>query len=188
MEITYFEKYILDHGLVDEFFTFAKPINIPSKTTLLNEGEVANKLFIVEEGCLRSYFYKDGRDITFQFFFEHDSVASFESFFNGSPSQFYIESIEKTKLIVINKKNLDTFLKKHPDLQQKMFSGILERWFYYSNHLMSFLKDKPLERYLNLIEKNPNIIQRVPHHYIASYLGITPVSLSRLRNKISKKK
>jgi CRP-like cAMP-binding protein len=188
MEITELRKYLSENGLMDELVQYIKRIEVKPKTILLSEGEVAKKLYIVEKGCLRSYFYKDGRDITFQFFMENDAVASFQSFFNGCPSQLYIESIEQTKLLVLNKKNIDIFLNKYPDVQKIMSSGILNRLFFYTNHLMSFLKDKPIERYQNLIKNNPQIIQRIPHHYIASYLGITPVSLSRLRNKLAKKK
>ena len=71
-----------------------------------------------------------------------------------------------------------------PEMRGQMLDIAFNRQFHYMKHFLSFIKDTPTQRYLNLIKENPQIVQRVPQHYIASYLGITPVSLSRIRNKI----
>jgi CRP-like cAMP-binding protein len=160
--------------------------DIPAKVILLKEGEIADRMFLVEKGCLRSFFYKDANDITFQFFFENDAVASAESFFENKPSKFYIETIERTTIIEFPKKYYQEAMDKIPELKNKLFNGIQKRVYQYMDYMMSYIKDKPAERYLNLIKTRPEIIQRVPQHYIASYLGITPVTLSRIRNKIKK--
>jgi len=158
----------------------------PAKYLLLKEGKISDKMFLVKKGCLRSYFYKDGKDITFQFFFENDGVASAESFFENKPSKFNIETIEKTVILEFPKKYCFEAMGKMPELKNMMLAGMQKRVFQYMDYMMSYIKDKPIERYLNLIKTRPEIVQRVPQHYIASYLGMTSVSLSRIRNKIKR--
>jgi CRP-like cAMP-binding protein len=69
-------------------------------------------------------------------------------------------------------------------MRKRMMDAFLERQLNYANHFISFIRDTPKERYLNLVKEKPHIVQRVPQQYIASYLGITPVSLSRIRSRI----
>lgn len=156
---------------------------ISSKTILLREGEVANQLYFIKKGCLRMWFNKDGKDITIQFFFEGKAVASIESFLSGQPSLFTIESIEPTTLISISKENFELLHKHYPELKDGFQEIILQRFTNYASLFLSRIKDTPHERYNDLIKNHPEIIKRVPQHYIASYLGITPISLSRIKNR-----
>lgn len=79
-------------------------LSIPSKTVLLEEGKIADKIYLVRKGCLRLFFYNEGKDITFQFFFEGDFVASFDSLYRGTPSSFSLESIEPSEVVSIAKR------------------------------------------------------------------------------------
>ncbi|WP_262328569.1 Crp/Fnr family transcriptional regulator, partial [Carboxylicivirga litoralis] len=85
------------------FQSFLIEKEISPKTVLLNEGEISNKIFFIKKGCLREWFNKDGKDITFQFFFEEQPVASIDSFMNQKPSLFTIESIEPTTILTVEK-------------------------------------------------------------------------------------
>jgi len=156
---------------------------IATKTILLNEGETANQIFFIKKGCLREWFNKDGKDITFQFFFEGQLVASIESFLSNQPSKFTIESIEPSTTFSITRKNLDQLYRLFPEFKEGFQEFIFQRFTNYSHLFLSRIKDTPKERYEDLIENHPEIIERVPQHYIASYLGITPISLSRIRNR-----
>lgn len=156
---------------------------IPAKTILLNEGEIAKKAFYIEKGCLRVCFNNNGKDITFQFFFEGESVSSIESFRTNQPSLFTIESIEPCILHSISKKDLQVIIETSPNIQQQLEEHTFQRLIYYQKLFLSRIKDNPEKRYLELLENNPKILLRVPQHYIASFLGITPVSLSRIRNR-----
>ncbi len=80
-------------------------LSIPSKTVLLEEGKIADKIYLVRKGCLRLFFYNEGKDITFQFFFEGDFVASFDSLYRGTPSSFSLESIEPSEVVSIKKED-----------------------------------------------------------------------------------
>jgi CRP-like cAMP-binding protein len=156
---------------------------IPSKTVLLQEGEISNNIFMIKKGCLREWFNKDGKDITFQFFFEGQPVASIDSLMNQKPSLFTIESIEPTTFFSIGKADFDKLLKAYPEFKKGFQDFIFQRFRIYGQLFLSRIKDTPQERYEDLIKNNPEIIKRVPQYYIASFLGITPISLSRIRNR-----
>lgn len=168
-----------------------KRIQVPAKTMLLNEGEISKKLFLIEKGCVRAWFNYNGNDITFQFFFENSAVSSIESFRKKIPSLVTIETIEPCILWYIYKKDMDRIIAEITEiaeLREKFIAAIFERTFDYMKHFFSFIKDTPEQRYLNLIKEKPQIIKRVPQHYIASYLGVSKVHLSRIKNKLAKRK
>jgi CRP-like cAMP-binding protein len=156
---------------------------IPSKTILLLEGEIATQMHFIKKGCLRMWFNKDGKDITFQFFFEGQSVASIDSFLSNQPSMFTLESIEPSTIISISKDNFQQLQQSIPKFKEGFQEILFQRLRNYAQLFLSRIKDTPRERYEDLIENHPEIIKRIPQHYIASYLGITPISLSRIRNR-----
>jgi len=127
---------------------------IPSKTILLNEGEIASQLFFIKKGCLRMWFNKDGKDITLQFFFEGQAVASIESLLSGQPSLFTIESIEPTSFISISKENFELLHKHYPALKEGFQEIILQRFSNYASLFLSRIKDTPRERYEDLIKNH----------------------------------
>src|SRR5690606_7556741 len=124
-----------------------------------------------------------GKEITTQFFFEGDSVAAIESFRTSQPSLYNIESIEPCILQTISHQDFQNALENSPELKKKLEERLFRRLFQSQQIFYSFLKNNPQKRYEELIERHPHIVQRVPQHYIASYLGITSVSLSRIRNR-----
>lgn len=157
-------------------------------TVLLSEGEVATKLFFVIRGCLRTYFIKeDGKDITAQFFVQDQIVASFESATTGKPSRAYIEAIEDSIVGAIPLKTLEVILGKSAVMREEFSRFLMKRLVYYMERCSSYILDNPEQRYLNLLENSPELVARLPKQYIASYLGITPVSLSRIRSRLKKK-
>jgi len=155
----------------------------PAKTILLKEGEIAGHIYFIKKGCLRLWFNDDGKDITFQFFFENRAVASIESFLKNAPSRFNLETIEPTSVLILPKESFNILMEEITELREGFQEIMMQRLENYTRLFLSRIKDNPQKRYLDLIENNPQIVQRVPQHYIASYLGITPVSLSRIRNK-----
>ncbi len=156
---------------------------IPSKTILLQEGQISKTIFFIEKGCLRSWFNNNGKDITFQFFLENEAVSSIESFLTNQPSMFTIETIEPSIILSISKKDFDLVLEKTPFLKKQTEELTIQRLLFYQKLFLSRIKDNPQKRYEELLTQRPEILQRIPQHYIASYLGITSVSLSRIRNR-----
>lgn len=166
-------------------------IEVPAKTVLLKEGQVSKRSFFIEKGCLRIWFNNNGRDVTFQFAFENQVISSADSFMKGIPSMFTIEAIEPSVIHVLSKKNFDLMMNElgdEPVFLKTMIDALFERQLYYMREFLSFIRDTPQQRYINLLKEKPHLIQRIPQHYIASYLGITSVSLSRIRNKVLKEK
>lgn len=156
---------------------------VAPKTLLLEEGKVAHTLYYVRRGCLRLFFCHDGRDITFQFFFEGDFVASFDSLYRGSPSLFSLESIEESELLSVGRADLFGLIGEYPGLRQRYEERLVDCFHDYQLLFLSRIRDAPRQRYEDLLKTHPQIVRRVPQHYIASYLGITPVSLSRIRSR-----
>jgi len=175
-----FEKY---KDIIEKYFS---KIKVKKGTVLLREGEISRKMFFIKEGVLRACFEHKGKDITFQFFLERQAVSSYESFWNGTPSSLTIESIEPSVLYVITKQNFSKLFDENPEFKERMREVLLMRMGNYARHFMSFIRDTPKERYVTLMKEKPELLIRIPQHYIASYLGITPVSLSRIRNSVAK--
>jgi CRP-like cAMP-binding protein len=173
----HFEK-LLDKIIVKE---------IPSGTTLLSEGDIATKLFLVINGCLRTYFIKEsGIEITSQFFIEGQMVASFESAMTGAPSRQYIDAVEDSIIGFIQITKFKKMISESGPGMYHFNKYLISRLIFYMNHHASFILDNPEKRYKKLLQDNPELVSRLPQQYIASYLGITPVSLSRIRTRIRK--
>lgn len=166
-----------------KFSHYFKQQEVPAKTTLLQEGKISKTMFFIEKGCLRTWVNANGKDITTQFFFEGDRVSSIESFRTNQPSLYSIESIEPCILQTISQKDFQSVLENSPGMKKEIQEHLFRRLTQSQKIFFSFLKNTPQQRYQELIEEYPHIIQRIPQHYIASYLGITSVSLSRIRNR-----
>ena len=184
-------KFLLDDSKWNEYTSYFQRLEVPAKTILLEEGEISKKLFIIEKGSIRVWFNNNGKDLTTQFFFENQSVSSIESFMKKLPSPVVIETIEPCVLWWIQKSDLDNIveeIKEIPELRDRFINMLFERTFDYIKHFVSFIKDSPTQRYLNLIQERPQVVQRVPQHYIASYLGVSTVHLSRIKSQLLHKK
>jgi CRP-like cAMP-binding protein len=171
----------------DEYLSYYHRMEVPAHTILLREGDVSGKAYFIEKGCVRAWFSSKGKDITFQFFFEEMSVSSAESFKKRIPSIFTLESVEPCVLHWISKEKMDKIMREImdvPKLRDQMMDVLFDRQWNYAHHFLSFIKYTPRERYVQLVKERPDLIRRVPQQYIASYLGITPVSLSRIRAKL----
>jgi CRP-like cAMP-binding protein len=110
-----------------------------------------------------------------------------ESFLGGGPSLFSLESIEPTTVTVIGRQDWDRILEAYPNLRDLFQQIVLARMESYARLFLSRIKDNPRERYEELLREHPEMVRRIPQHFIASYLGITPVSLSRIRHRIHRK-
>ena len=175
----------------EKYTALQQRVEYPARTTLLHEGKTAQNYYFIEQGCLRLCFDNNGKDTTVQFFFENEGVASLESFRKNIPSVFSIETIEPSVIHILPKAVFNTMLKElgqNPDFLRAMMEISFERQRHYINEFLSRIRDTPLQRYINLIKERPHIVKRVPQHYIASYLGVTSVHLSRIKNKMARKK
>jgi len=170
------------HSFLKSDLHLLSEVTYPSKTILLDEGKVSDRMFFVKSGALRVFFYQDGREITLEFILENQAVSSFKSFLNAARSEFIIETLEPS---TVYEMHVDIFRKlmENQEFQQTFHPLFYRRFTEINNRLISFIKDSPQKRYEQLLKERPELLLRFPQHYIASYLGITSVSLSRIRNR-----
>jgi CRP-like cAMP-binding protein len=158
-------------------------VELPKGEFLITEGKVCKYVYFLEKGCLRGYYNLDGKEITYWFAFENNFVTSFFSFITRKPCFENIQLIEDCTLWAVDYDDLQQLYIKHADME-RMGRIMHERYYvmlderFVSNH---FKEAK--ERYDNLVANAPHIIQRVPLGYIASYIGVTQETLSRIRSK-----
>lgn len=145
-------------------------------------GHTCRTIYFMQTGIARIFYFKDDIDITEYFAFENNIIARVESLFSGRPSRKGIEIIEDAEVISINATHLFGLYDQYPEIE-RLFRKITESGYVETvNRLESIQFHTAEERYKALLEAHPEIIQRVPLKYIASYLGITQVSLSRIRS------
>lgn len=160
--------------------------SVKKGTTLLKEGQKSKESYFVLKGCLRTYYVLEGEEKTTAFYTEMDALTP-PCVINKTPSEYYVSCIEDSILLISNSDMEVEVNSKFPkfDIMCRMLSEELlakERIDF-----DEFKTSSPEQRYLNLIQKRPDLIQRVPQHQLASYLGIKPQSLSRLRARIMEK-
>jgi len=175
----------------DKYLPYQQRQQVSAKTILLEEGKISQNYIFIEKGCVRAFFNSNGSDKTVQFFFENEGLTSFESFVNSTPSFISIETIEPSTIYQLPKPYVSKLmeeLSREPDFLQMILQLSARRQTHYMNEFVSFIRDTPEERYQNLLAHRPHIVQRVAQHYIASYLGISTVHLSRIKSKIAKGK
>lgn len=169
--------------MFNKYYDLAERLEIPAKTILLPTGKVAKYTYYLEKGCVRVWCNHKDKDITLNFFFEGEGVSSIESFRNGTASIYGIESIEPCIIYRISKENFQYIIEDSPAFRKRIEDEMFKQLNQYQQLFLSRIKDCPEVRYKELLKKQPQIIKRVPLHYIASYLGISPVSLSRIRTR-----
>jgi CRP-like cAMP-binding protein len=150
---------------------------------LITEGKVCDHVWFLERGCLRGFYNLDGKEISHWFGFENDFVTSLYSFISRKPCIENIQAIEDCTLWAITFDDLQALYKKHPTVERL---GRIMNERYYMMLEERFLRNhfkEARDRYEILLTHTPHIVQRVPLGYIASYLGITQETLSRVRSK-----
>jgi CRP-like cAMP-binding protein len=184
--VKYLSKYIpitkeLEEAIIQSGFikSFGKG------TLLLEEGKISNECFFVIKGCIRSYYIKDGEEKTTEFYTEEQAVTP-TVYGLKIPSEYYLECIEDT-IAGVGTPELETEMyQKFPQIEslnRALGEAIMAK---YMEIFAEFKMASPEERYLNLLKTRPDLIQRAPQHQIASYLGIKPESLSRIRKRLAK--
>ncbi|MET3978898.1 CRP-like cAMP-binding protein [Mucilaginibacter sp. UYP25] len=173
-----------------EWIVFIQHLQVASykkKQHFVEAGTVCNYFGFILSGSVRYYNVIDGNDITGYFSFENELASSYKSFLTGEPAINYIQALEPSTIILINRKNMDAML-NNPMLAYKMerFGRLVAEHYLmcYEDRVTSFLTETPEERYLKLLKTGKDVLQRMPQHYVANFLGITPVSLSRIRRRI----
>ena len=185
--LKYLSKYTIITKDLEQAITKSTFIKMFKKgTILLKEGSIPNECFFILEGCIRSYFLKNGEEKTIEFYTEEQVVTPI-NYGTSTPSRYYLECLEDTIACIGNPELEKETFQKYPQLAS--LSGIIAEKIMAQQQesFAEFKTSTPEERYLNVLKTRPDLIQRVPQHQIASYLGIKPESLSRIRKRIINK-
>jgi CRP-like cAMP-binding protein len=188
-----YQKITAIISISDEEFEFCKTLFLPKKLRkrqyLLQEGDVCKYNAFVSKGLLRSYTVDNkGTEHILQFAFEGWWIGDIYSFLTGKPSSFNIEALEECELLLLTKTSMDILLEKLPAFERYFRILIQNNLIATQKRLMGTLSETAEEKYTNLMNNFPGCLQRVPQHMIASYLGITRETLSRIRGQIAGRK
>ena len=144
-------------------------------------GHTCKTIYFINKGIARIYYYKEENDVTECFAFENNIIARVESLFTGNPSRKAIQILEDAEVVAINSTQLFKLYDSFPEIE-RLFRKIFETAYVDTVHRIEGIQFHTAEeRYKTLLKEAPNILLRVPLKYVASYLGITQVSLSRIR-------
>jgi CRP/FNR family transcriptional regulator, anaerobic regulatory protein len=158
------------------------------KEFLLQEGKVCNKISFINSGCMRVFYSVDGLENTIQFFFSDSWYTDYTSFLTGQPSVENMQALEDCEVVQFSKANIYKLYDSYPvfDRVGRVMAENAFRSISLLNKMLT--NEEPEERYLNLLKQRSELVEKIPQHYIASYLGVQPQSLSRIRKRIFQKK
>jgi CRP-like cAMP-binding protein len=174
----------LSAGELEYFNSMLQYKAIPKKTMLLQAGNICNFEAYVNKGCIREYYIdSNGAEVTLQFAVEDWWVSDITSFQDQKVSNMYIETLEDCELLMLSRESKEQLLAEVPKLE-RMFRLMIQRHLsVVQSRLFKTITHTGMEKYLEFIKRYPTIPQRVPQHYIASYLGMSPEFLSKLRTR-----
>ena len=180
------EKVSLTPEEQDRITTYLKPRKIRKKQYLLQEGDVCKSIAFVEKGALRAYSIDDsGAEHIIQFALEGWTISDLYSFLTEEAATYNIDALEDSEVILISRVAHYEMLEKIPKYQSYILHLITGAYLAMTRRLTSVISNSSEERYETISELYPNILQRVPQHMIASYMGLKPETLSRVRRKLS---
>lgn len=159
----------------------------PKGTLLLREGDAGDECFFVLKGFLRQYRIVDGLEKTTGFFVEHEAAVLYASYGNEAATQSFLECGEDTVVIIGNVQQEQSMYEQHPKLAKLTRSMVEDDFGKVQEQRDRFLISTPEQRYEYLLNNRLDLVQRVPQHQLASYIGVAPESLSRIRKRLASK-
>jgi CRP/FNR family transcriptional regulator, anaerobic regulatory protein len=166
------------------FIKILKVKQVKKKEFLLQQGQICNKISFINSGCMRLFYNVDGVENTVQFFLANSWHTDFASFLTNQPTVENMQALENSEIVQINKADLYQLYDIYP-IFDRVGRVMAENAFLSLSKINKMLTNEdPQTRYLNLLDQRPQLVEKIPQHYIASYLRIQPESLSRIRKRI----
>jgi len=186
--IAFFDSYVrLDAEEKDELYQRVKERTLKRREFLLQEGQVCRYYGFVVSGCLRTYAVDNaGKEHNLQFAAENEWAVDISSFYSGKPGKLFIEAMEPSQLLLIEKTDVIEFYRRYAKFV-RYFKVIFENKFVeMQNRVLQNISSTAEERYMAFLEQYPGLSNRIPSVHIASYLGVTPEFLSKVRKDLSR--
>lgn len=152
---------------------------------LLKQGDLCKDLVFIEKGCLRLYYVKEDIEVSVWFAFQHSSAIEIYSFISEKPSDYFLQAIEDSEVLYLPKADLNKLYQHQPKMQEMMRKFWEDVILNLIDRFTALQKDSAEKRYLDLLDK-PTYLASIPQKYLASFIGVTPTSLSRIRKQIIK--
>ncbi|MDN5215071.1 Crp/Fnr family transcriptional regulator [Fulvivirgaceae bacterium BMA12] len=165
-----------------DFINQSKIARYKKGEIVVREGQFSKKACLIVQGCARAYYLKNGKDISDWFAFENQFMASIVSFFSEEPSPHYVEIVEDSIVIEFSRDTFDNLSDKYHDFERFISKVVTETMLGLCERLYTIQFNKAEERYEHLLSIHTDITNRIPLTHIASYLGITLETLSRIRS------
>ncbi|MCF2501237.1 Crp/Fnr family transcriptional regulator [Dyadobacter chenhuakuii] len=185
IKIESFIRMIIDPN-AEEWDAFARMVKIKTlkkKDLLLQEGQVCNFIAFINSGVLREYSFQNDKETTVDFVGENQFTSDYQSFIMGAPSMQYLEALTDVELLILKKSDINALYDQYK-IWERFGRLIIEHVFCSAEAKRKrIISTSHEEQYRNFAVTYPQIVQQVPQYYIASYLGLTPEHLSRLRKK-----
>ncbi len=179
------KKTALINSEIEEIVRFLNVQKFKKGTILLRQGEISAKCYFVLTGCIRQYScLEDGREITYNFFTEEQAVVMISSYKQKKPSDYFLSCAETSSLLVGELDSEEGMYNKFPKLKEVTRIILESNLGEAQDEHARFISSTPEERYRMILKNRPGLINRVPQHQLASYLGITPESLSRIKKRL----
>ena len=158
-----------------------KEMTFERNTFLKEKGSIDTNLYLVTEGSLRIFVIDAHEEHTIRFGYQNNLIASLDSFLNEQPSDFYIQALKKTKVKSISKKKYKAFIESSSE-HSTLWLQVLENFVLQQmERERDLLTSSPIERFQRVVKRSPQLFQEIPNKYIASYLRMTPETLSRIK-------
>lgn len=166
----------------NDLMKVSKIVTLDRETQLVKEGDFADKAYFIAKGSARAFYLKDHKDITDWFAFENNFMSSLNSYFLQIPSPHFIEVLEPSILLEISRESIDWLSDKHKEFDRLGKIIITQTMLQLQERIVSLQFETAQQKYENILKIRPDITQRVALTHIASYLGMTLETLSRIRN------
>lgn len=183
--IKFFRQYIkLSDPELEEIAKKFKKRVVKKNDYLLRQGETCKDLVFVQSGCLRLYYIADSIEVSVWFAFKHTSAIEIYSFISQKPSNYFLQAIEDSEILYLPKIELDKLYDTHPRMHEMMRRFWEDVVLNLIDRFTALQRDSAEQLYRDLLSK-PAYLQTIPQKYLASFIGVTPTSLSRIRKKIT---
>ncbi|MGV3459951.1 MAG: Crp/Fnr family transcriptional regulator [Flavobacterium sp.] len=180
--ISRFRKFTEEES--EAFLSIFSPLSINKLDHIITEGTLVDTIYFINEGVLRGYYLKGGKQFTTNFYFGPTIVTDLASVRNDMPTRINIQALKTTRCLKASFADFEELIDTYPAIHDLMFKFLENLYLFGVTRQHSFIFDTPQERYIKLFSERPKVIAEIPQHYIASYLGIEPETLSRIRKRI----